>query len=452
MAKVEFTANRISKHFCPEDKTQSFIWDAGAPGLGLRATPRGDKGYVFQSKLNGKSMRLNIGKPATWTIKAAQVEARRLQTIIDSGKDPREVVEDALAAETAMREARKAAAAAQRAAEIALALRESTTFGQAWSVYLDDRKARWGKRHYDDHVAKISPGGVVSIRGTRGRGITVAGPLYYFSTLPLSTIDAEMVENWAKVEGAVRPTSARLAWRMLKAFFQWCSESKTYAPLIHNLNPGKTTRSREYLGPAKTKKDNIETAQLPAWFESVRKINNITVSAYLQTLLLTGARPGEVMAMKWSDINWRWGSIVMRDKVEGDRTIPLTPFVESLLAALPRREGNQHVFSSAQDAATTIASPNAAHHAACEAAGIDPVTLHGLRRSFASLTAQMDIAGGVSMQIQGHKPVSAREKSYIVWPLDFLKKSHIKIEASILELAGIAFTPAQPALRIVTGS
>lgn len=449
MAKIEFTATRVAEHSCPHGTTQAFIWDSVAPGLGLRVTPRGDKGYIFQSKLNGKTMRINIGKPGTWTIKAAQVEARRLQTIIDKKEDPRVAAADELAAKQDDRNARKAAKDAADAEDAAKLARETITFGQAWAAYLEDRKPRWGDRHYRDHVAKISPGGVQKIRGTRGRGETIAGPLHHFSDLPLAKIDAELVEAWSKKEGAVRPTSARLAWRLLKVFFQWCSEHKTYASLTSSNNPGKTKRSREYLGQVKTKKDNIESAQLKAWFASVQKIGNIVVSAYLRTLLLTGARPGEILVMKWGDINWRWGSITMRDKIEGDRVVPLTPYVEHLLAALPHRDGNEYVFSSAQGTGP-IASPNAAHHAACKAAGLDPVTLHGLRRSFASLTVPMDIAGGVSMQIQGHKPTSAREKSYIIWPLDLLKKSHQKIEAQLLEQAGIKFVPVKPGLRAVT--
>jgi len=287
------------------------------------------------------------------------------------------------------------------------------------------------------------------LRGTRGRGVTIAGPLHYFSDMPMSSIDAETVEKWAKREGKIRPTSARLAWRMLKVFFQWCYESKEYADFLPRLNPGKTKKSRESLGKVKSKQDNLQSAQLPGWFDAVRKLGNPTVSAYLQTLLLTGARPGEVLEMRWEDINWKWESMVIRDKVEGTRTIPLTPFVSNLLATLPRRTDNEYVFSSAQKDVKIIGKPHLAHKTACEAAGLQGLTLHGLRRSFASLTAQMDIPGGVAMQIQGHKPTSVREKSYIVWPLDFLRKSHFKIEASILEQAGIAFVLVAPGLRVV---
>lgn len=434
----DFTAPRVADFRCSPGKKQTIFWDGKTPGLGVRVTAAGAKSYIFETSLNGKTIRITIGDVGSWKIPDARAKATGYKKLTDDGTDPRRVKADAAAAENA---ARMAAAAAKA--------RETVTLGAVWTIYIEDRKPYWGERHYKDHVAKIAPGGATSVRGTRGRGVTIAGPLFHFRDMPLSSINAEIVEEWAKREGLVRPTSARLAWRLLKVFFQWCREHKNYASLTPELNPGKTKRSREYLGPAKPKKDNIESPQLPAWFEAVTKIDNLTVSAYLQTLLLTGARPGEVLAMKWGDINWRWGSIVMRDKVEGDRTIPLTPYVEHLLAGLPKREGNEYVFSSAQDQVATIASPNAIHHTVCQAAGLDPVTLHGLRRSFASLTAQMDIAGGVSMQIQGHKPVSSREKSYIVWPLEFLKKSHRKIEDNILELAGVKFVPRQAGLRVV---
>lgn len=66
------------------------------------------------------------------------------------------------------------------------------------------------------------------------------------------------------------------------------------------------------------------------------------ISAYLQTLLLTGARAGEVLGLRWEDVNTKWRGLTIRDKVEGTRVIPLTPYVWHLLAALPRR--NDFVF------------------------------------------------------------------------------------------------------------
>jgi len=91
---------------------------------------------------------------------------------------------------------------------------------------------------------------------------------------------------------------------------------------------------------------------LPVWFDAVRQQQNPVIAAYLQTLLLTGARAGEVLGLKWDDINTEWRGMTIRDKVEGTRIIPLTPFVAQLLATLPKR--NEWVFSSAVAAGGTI--------------------------------------------------------------------------------------------------
>ena len=145
--------------------------------------------------------------------------------------------------------------------------------------------------------------------------------------------------------------------------------------------------------------------------------------------------------------------MTIRDQRDGERVIPLTPFVSHLLHSLPRRSA--WVFPSAargQDPeGQTLSIPRAPHTAACAVAGIEGLTLHGLRRSFKSLTEWLEIPAGVVAQIMGHKPSATAEKHYTVRPLDLLRVHHEKIEAWILEQAGIVFdAQAAPAgLRVV---
>ncbi len=58
---------------------------------------------------------------------------------------------------------------------------------------------------------------------------------------------------------------------------------------------------------------------------------------------------------------------------------------------------------------------------------------------------------GVVAQIQGHKPSATAEKHYRVRPLDLLRVHHERIEAWILEQAGVQFdAQAEPGkLRVV---
>ena len=156
-------------------------------------------------------------------------------------------------------------------------------------------------------------------------------------------------------------------------------------------------------------------------------------------MLLSGARPGEVLSLRWADVNTQWGGITIRDKVEGERTIPLTPYVRHLISTLPHR--NEWVFSSPTSASGCLSEPNTPHTRACRVAGLDGLTLHGLRRSFKSLTEWLEVPVGVVAQIQGHKPSATAEKHYTVRPLELLALHHARIEAWILEQAEVKFSP-----------
>ncbi len=442
MAKVKLTAGRIASFHCPDGKSQSFLWCDDVQGLAVRATPGSmRKRYIFESKVKGKTVRLTIGESGVWSIEKAQIEARRLQTLIDQGNDPRQVKADAEAAKVAAVLAKEAKAAAL----VLQDAREALTVKAAWDVYIAARKPLWSDRHYHDHIADMQAGGEKRKRSPK---LTEPGPLAPLASIRLIDLTSEQVEAWAKEQAEKRPTRARLSLRLLKAFLNWCASNASYKAIV-TTNAAQSKAARESLGKPKAKNDVLQREQLPAWFAAVRKMQNRIISAYLQTLLLTGARRNELAALRWEDVDFQWNSLTIRDKVDGLRVIPLTPYVSHLLAALPRR--NEWVFSSPTAQSGRLMEPRIAHHKACAVAGLD-VTLHGLRRSFASLCEWIEMPAGIAAQIQGHKPQGVREQNYIRRPLDLLRMWHVKIEAWILEQAGIEFVPVQPGLRVVTAA
>lgn len=426
MARINFTTGRLTAFACPSGQAQAFIWDTGVIGLGVRATPRGARSYIFQRQFQGKSPRITIGAVTDWTIPAARERAREMQRDIDKGRDPRLVKAERQAADAATFNAAKAA---------------ETTVGETWKLYLQDRKPIWGVRHHDDHLRLAKAGGEKAKRGTRGRGITIAGPLHSLMSLRLTEVTAPVVEAWAAKEAKTRQSSARLALRCLKAFLNWCAEHPTYKAQMQSVNPAKTRRTREALGKATAKSDVLLKEQLAAWFGAVRALPNPVMSAYLQVLLLTGARRTEVLDLRWKDVDPRWNSLTIRDKIEGERKIPLTPYVARLIAALPHLKKNPFVFASATAKNGCITDPRAGMQVACKAANIEGLTPHGLRRSFKSLTEWLEIPTGVVAQIMGHKPSATAEKHYTVRPLDMLRLHHERIEAWMLEQAGMDFDP-----------
>ena len=441
MAKIAFTAGRVAGFKCPADKAQAFLWDVTASGLGLRATPVGKPAYVFQGEFNQKTIRMTIGSPGAWSIPQAQEKAREFQRQVDEGHDPRDLKRDVLAAAAG----KKAAAAAQANAAKVAAL----TVDEVWTDYVEQRRPFWGALHYRDHIDKAKTGGLLSGRRGGGKQLTKPGPLAALMPLALKDLNQPTIERWAAGEGKTRPSSARLAWRLLTVFLTWCSEQPVYAGLLPAKNPAKTKKAREALGKAGTKSDVLQRGQLADWFSAVKQVPNPIISTCLQIMLLTGARPGEVLALRWEDVNSRWKGISIRDKVEGTREIPATPYMLHLLASLPRR--NEWVFPSHTSAIGCLTEPNNPHTRACRAAGLEGLTLHGLRRSFKSLTEWLEVPVGVVAQIQGHKPSATAEKHYTVRPLELLRVHHEKIEAWILEQAVIEFyaKATTPSLRVV---
>lgn len=441
--RVNLTAGRVDAFTCPPDKAQVFLWDTDTPTLALRATPTGRKTYVFEARLNGSTIRINIGTLADWPIKQARLKAQGLKMLVDGGTDPREVERDR---QTAAVEKKTAAAAKLEAAKVA-----ALTVGEVWAAYIEQRRPHWGDLHLRDHIDKAKAGGLPSGRRGGGKQLTKPGPLAALMSLALKDLDQATIEAWAAEEGKTRASSARLAWRLLTVFLTWCGEQPAYAGLVAAKNPAKTKKARESLGKAGTKSDVLQKGQLAAWFAAVQQIQNPVISACLQMMLLTGARPGEVLSLRWDDINTQWKGIQIRDKVEGTREIPATPYMLHLLAALPRR--NEWVFPSATSATGCLTEPNNPHTRACKAIGLDGLTLHGLRRSFSSLTEWLEVPAGVVAQIQGHKPSATAEKHYKVRPLELLRLHHEKIEAWILEQAGVTFDAkaAPGVLRVVAG-
>lgn len=451
VARVKLTAGRIRDFVAEEGAAQSFLWDSDVPGLAVRATSNGAKSYIFQGKLGGKSMRITIGDVRSWSIESgspeqpgAREEARNLQNLIDRGIDPRQA-----------RSEQQAKVEQQRKESI----RRDVTFGEAWKAYIAARKGVWGARHLRDHEVMVLPGGEAVKRRKKGKK-TEPGILAPLVADRLSDLTKERMKAWLKIEVARRPTQAALAFRLVRAFVGWCNDTSEYAGLADpDACSGRV--NREMLPKTKPKNDYLQREQLPAWFSAVLKLRNPVPRAYLQILLLTGPRREELADLRWDDVDFRWNSLTLRDKVEGERIIPLTPYVASLLLELkrindtppkvkalakttakdrPAWKPSPWVFSSPTAASGRIQDPTDAHRRACLVAGIQGLTLHGLRRSFKSLAEWVEMPIGIVAQVMGHKPSATAEKHYTVRPLDLIRVWHSKYEAWILEEAAIEFS------------
>ncbi|MDR7375411.1 integrase [Rhodoferax ferrireducens] len=416
----ELTAGLIERLTCPADKAQAFLRDAKSPGLRVRVTAAGAKSFVFEAKLNRQTIRRTIGDVRAWSIEAARTEANRLRVTLDGGTDPREVERQQLADLAAT----KAATAAQ-----------AVTVGDVWPRYLAEgkpkRKDAFKPGYRADLEAMASPGGQ---RKKRGKGLTRPGPLFPLLALALAQVDEDALKSWYDREALAGKHQAARALMMFRGFLRWASARPEYRAMVDR-DAGKAAAIVEVLPGNTRRTDALEAAQLPGWWSGVTQLSNVTASAYLRAMLLTGARREEMAALKWADVDFQWRKLTIADKVDATRTIPLTDYLAWLLASLPKV--GPYVFASASKSGR-LTDTRASHAKALQSAGIESLTIHGLRRSFSLLGEAAGAPAGAIAQVMGHKP-SATAEGYRPRSVDALRPFLACIESHILEQAGVAF-------------
>jgi integrase len=416
MAKTRFTVGRVTGFECPKGKAQAFLWDAEAPGLGLRVTANGARAYVFQRPFAGTDVRLTIGNVDAWSIAAARKRAQRLQQFIDEGRDPRRVVAESVAADRAKRKG-------------------AITVADAWAVYLIEGKPRkkmaWKPRYLSDMRKAASPGG--EPKG-RGAGKTMPGHLWPLMGLPLSSLNRKVALAWLAREVKRSNVQAARATAMFSAFLLWVSNRPEFDGLVADPMCFRASVVGHLVTTPPSREDKLEGSQLPAFFAAIETLRERQPygAALLVCLLLTGARREEMAPLKWADVDLRWRRMKIADKVGSHRMIPIAPRVEHELRALRREPGNPHVFVGP---AGRIKEPRAFLDAVVEDAALPHLTPHGLRRSFATLGEEAGAPEGAIAQIMGHR-ASAIAERYKPRSLDRLAEILAGIEEYIVTKAG----------------
>jgi integrase len=429
----KFTLASTKDLKCLKGKQQTLYWDSGIRGLGLRISQTGKKSFFFEKRLHGKTIRFPIGDIP---FDKVQELAYDLQHKFALGIDPRQEREEKGLAQAKAKEQKKAQAD-----------REKVLVKDAWDDYIEYQKSlmklkdlakgkKWGERHLQDHMNLTQQGGIPHKKGDK---FTVQGVLYPLLELRLAQVTSEVLKDWLNQERITRPNNARQGFQMFRTFWNWCAKQQDYKPII-NFSAIADDSLLAIIPSKNSKKDGdvLRKNNIADWFGAVQKLSNKVISAYLQCLLITGARRGELIALKWADVDFKAKTVWLKDKIKTEgRYIPLNLYMEQLIDSLPRR--NEYVFSSLESKEGFITEPRIAHNQAIALAGIPHLSIHGLRRSFASLFIWAEQPDGAGARIQGHAPQSIRDKHYLDIPIELLAKWHDGYVNWLLTEAGIPF-------------
>lgn len=161
--------------------------------------------------------------------------------------------------------------------------------------------------------------------------------------------------------------------------------------------------------------------------------------AAIRLLMLTGCRKGEILGLKWDDVDRTAGELRLRDGKSGARMVPLSPTAAEVLDAIPRPPGNPWVIAGKKPDKPLCAIDDQWKKLR-ERAGLNDVRIHDLRHSYASRA--LALGEGLTMigALLGHSQVTTTTR-YAHLAKDTEKAAAAKVGRSI----GADIMPEEPA-------
>ena len=130
----------------------------------------------------------------------------------------------------------------------------------------------------------------------------------------------------------------------------------------------------------------------------------LSAVAAIRMLLLTGCRKGEIVTLRWDDVDLTVGELRLRGAKSGPRMVPLTAPLTRVLDGIPRTRGNRWVIRGRKP--DTHLTDLAYHWARVAArAGLDGVRIHDLRHSYASRALALGEGLSTIGRLLGHAGV-----------------------------------------------
>ena len=248
-----------------------------------------------------------------------------------------------------------------------------------------------------------------------------------------SLTDDEILKKYAWIREKSGSAQAALAVRVLKALY-------SYAIARFGIPERNIGRILRVAGIALTpirKTQLIQKNDLPKWYKAVSSQSKTRQERTARDIFLvglfTGLRKTEIMSLKWEDIDLRSRTLTARNtKNHRDHTLPLPDFLVRLLRERKPDVGKStHVFPG-KDLTGRIRDIDDSRFRVIEESGI-AFTIHDLRRTFATIAAEMGIPPYLLKKLLNHKSGDVTE-GYVISTVEVLRSSVQKIAKRIEEL------------------
>ena len=151
--------------------------------------------------------------------------------------------------------------------------------------------------------------------------------------------------------------------------------------------------------------------------------------AAIRLLLLTGCRKGEILNLRWSEVDLEAGELRLRDSKTGPRMIVLSLEAASVLARIPRLADNPFVIP-AKIGGKAMRNLNDPWEMVCARAGLEDMRLHDCRHRYASRALALGESLPMIGRLLGHTQVETTAR-YAHLAKDSVHDSAVRVAESI---------------------
>ena len=347
--------NSMIKHLPTPAKSNKVHYDDEVKGFGARVTAAGARSFVLNYVTrSGRERRYTIGSCQDWSTTAARAEARRLRQLIDQGGDPLADIE---------------------------AEREAPTVGDLIARFEAEHLPRLRESSAADYKLMLDK----HVRPHFGKHTKVADVCF-------ADIDA-LHRKITKVGNPYRANrTIAVVSRMFSLAVRWAMRSD---------NPCRGVEKNKEYG----RRRYLSADELARLTEALTACPNRQTANIIRLLLLTGARRGEVLGMRWADVDLAtgtWSKPPSSTKQKEAHEVPLSAPARLLLSevrdeqARSRRPLGEFVFTGGGSKGHVVEIKRG-WRTLCKSAKIDGLRINDLRHSFASQLA----SGGASLPLIG---------------------------------------------------
>ena len=325
------------------------VWDTRQAGLGVRVRPSGHRSFVYCPKGDDKARRITLGPAALTSVGDARSKCRVIETTTRL---------------------------------------EST--GHAAVPTFEE----FVKGPGQVCINRCKPSTLKAVRW-----VLNAQLLPTFGSLPLDQITHADVTRWFDEYSRTAPGGANHALSVLRRILNHAVECEHL-----QMNPARSVKRnpRPKLTRFLSREEICRLHRVLDHYGRARP-SRVQQADVIRLLLLTGCRRGEILALRWQDVDG--DTLTLVDAKTGPRRVFLNAPARAILERQPR-SASEYVFPSPLDPGRPLSPNLRLWYSVRREAGIEDVRLHDLRHTFASHAVLQGVPLPVVSRLLGHKQPS----------------------------------------------